>query len=163
MSVSVLFICLGNICRSPSAQGSLEKLVADAKLSKHIRVDSAGTAAFNTGKSPDSRAIEAANRCGLNIDQQIARQITDEDYQSFDYIIAMDRINLSSIQAWAPKDYHGEIELLLQYSPNATQKQIADPYYEDANRFDKVLQQLEQANQQFLKYLITRHQFEAPL
>lgn len=160
MSISVLYICLGNICRSPIAQGSMAQLLTESGLHKQISVDSAGTAAFNAGKSPDPRAIAAAQRHQLDISQQIARQIHDDDYNHSDYVIAMDRNNLSNIRAWAPQDYTGEIELLLHYTPQATIKQVSDPYYEDAARFDAVFEQIKRANQHLLDYIINKHNLE---
>jgi protein-tyrosine phosphatase len=158
MAVSVLYICLGNICRSPIAQGSLELLLRESRLTDQVHVDSAGTAAFNVGKSPDPRAIAASQRHSLDISSQVARQIDNEDYARFQYVIAMDRVNLSNVRAWAPADYDGEIELLLHYSPNVVQQQISDPYYEDESRFDAVFEQIKRANQHFLNYLTNKHQ-----
>lgn len=156
MSVSVLFVCLGNICRSPTAQGVMEALVQQAGLQSTIEVDSCGTAAFNVGKQPDVRALGAAQRAGYDISQQIARQIDDEDFQRFNYIVAMDRSNLINVQAWAPSGFQGEIKLLLDYvGPNGS-RQIADPYYEDAEKFDAVIQQITPALHGLLKYI--RHQ-----
>ena len=115
MTVNVIFVCLGNICRSPAAQGILEAMVQDAGLSDKITVDSCGTAPFNVGKSPDPRSIEASSRAGYDISQQIARQIDDADYEKNDYVIAMDRINLTNIETWAPANFQGEINLLMHY------------------------------------------------
>ncbi len=157
MTVNVLFVCLGNICRSPAAQGILEKLVAESGLSAKIRVDSCGTAAFNVGKNPDPRSVEASARHGYDISQQIARQIDDEDYQSHDYVIAMDRINLTNVRAWAPSDYQGEIELLLHYSKRGGNGQVPDPYYADAKKFDAVIETLEKAARGLLDYIIAKH------
>jgi protein-tyrosine phosphatase len=135
----------------------MEQLLQASGLSDQVHVDSAGTAAFNAGKSPDPRAIAASQRHSLDISTQIARQIDDDDYERFQYVIAMDRVNLSNVRAWAPAGYSGEIELLLHYSPNVVQQQISDPYYEDDARFDAVFEQIKRANQHFLNYLTNKH------
>ncbi len=159
MPLSVLFVCLGNICRSPAAQGILEKRILEAGLQDRIRVDSCGTAAFNLGKAPDARSQAASLRAGYDISTQIARQICDEDYQEFDYIIAMDRINLTSVKAWAPKDYSGEIELFMNYCKHGGNAQIPDPYYEEAKAFDGVISALEKAAEGLLAHIRTKHGF----
>lgn len=157
MPVSVLFVCLGNICRSPAAQGILEKRIADAGLGGKITVDSCGTAAFNVGKAPDARSQSASLRAGYDISAQIARQICDEDYERFDYIIAMDRINLTNVEAWAPKDYQGELQLFMHYCKNGGNTQIPDPYYKEADAFDGVIASLEKAADGLLAYIRHKH------
>ena len=158
MSVNVLFVCLGNICRSPAAQGIFEGLVAEAGLADAITVDSCGTAAFNIGKSPDRRSIEATARAGYDISQQIARQIEDSDYHNNDYVIAMDRSNLINVTAWAGDDFNGEINLLMHYSTQGHNAQIPDPYYDDAGKFDAVVKTIEQASRDLLAYIRKKHQ-----
>lgn len=146
----VLFVCLGNICRSPMAQGSLQQQVQVCGLSEVIEVDSCGTAAFNVGKPPDPRAIQASGRVGMDISGQVARQIDDSDYLTCQYIIAMDRNNLSNVIAWAPEDYAGEIKLLLDYAANGGQAQVADPYYQEAGAFDATLAEISHGTQAVL-------------
>ncbi len=145
MSVHVVFVCLGNICRSPSAQGVLEKLIVEAGLENSITVDSCGTAAFNVGKNPDPRAVAACQRKGYDISQQIARQINDDDYSKADYVIAMDSINLMSVKAWAPKGYQGTLSLFMRFAGGGEHAQIPDPYYQEADKFDGVISVLEKA------------------
>ncbi len=157
MSVGVLFVCLGNICRSPAAQGIFEHRIRSAGLSDQIHTDSCGTAAFNLGKSPDERSQSAALRAGYDISDQIARQICDEDYQRFNYVIAMDRINLTNVEAWAPKDFAGEINLFMNYCKNGGNAQIPDPYYKEAEAFDGVIQTLERAADGLLAHIRTKH------
>lgn len=160
MTINVLFVCLGNICRSPAAQGIFEKLVEDAGLSNHIKVDSCGTAAFNVGKNPDPRSIEASARAGYDISQQIARQIQDEDYDNNDFVIAMDRINLTNIEAWAPKDFDGEINLFMHYCKHGGNAQIPDPYYADASKFDGVIKSLEKASTGLLNHISVKYRLK---
>lgn len=158
MPLGVLFVCLGNICRSPSAQGVFEHQVAAAGLDGRIVVDSCSTAAFNVGKAPDPRAIAAAARAGYDITSQVARQISDDDFQRFRYIVAMDRQNLMHVQTWAPADYYGEIRLLMDYDmDNRGVTQIADPYYDDAGRFDSVIATIERASAGLLAHIRREH------
>lgn len=144
MPIHAVFVCLGNICRSPAAQGVFEKYVLEAGLADKVSVDSCGTAAFNLGKSPDPRSIAAAGRAGYDITQQIARQIDDHDYQHASYVVAMDRMNLTNVLACAPADYDGEIKLLMDYCGHNGNSQIPDPY-DDEHSFDRVIQQIEVA------------------
>lgn len=162
MVVKVLFVCLGNICRSPSAQGIFQKMVDDADLANQFFIDSCGTAAFNVGKPPDKRATLAAQRHGYDISGQIARQIHRDDYQQFHYIIPMDRKNMSSVQAWAPDGFDGEIELFMKYGHNRGLLQVPDPYYDDAEKFDAVIETLEKASLGLLKHIIGKHKLETP-
>lgn len=166
MTINVVFVCLGNICRSPAAQGIFESMVATAGLSDTIKVDSCGTAPFNVGKSPDPRSIAAAAKAGYDISQQIARQIDDSDYEINDYVIAMDRINLTNVEAWAPADYAGEINLFMYYKNKRGNKQgggnsqIPDPYYDDKDKFDSVIDMLEIAAGNLLAYIIEKHKLK---
>ena len=156
MTINILFICLGNICRSPAAEGIFKKLVDQSDLSHRIQVDSCGTAAFNIGKPPDPRSVAAAARAGYDISQLIARQINDDDYHNYHYLVAMDRMNLSNVKAWAPKNYQGEIALFMSYSQNNGDRQVADPYYDDS-QFDKVIKTLEVASAGLLNHLRDKH------
>jgi protein-tyrosine phosphatase len=158
MSINILFVCLGNICRSPAAEGVFSKLVDNAQLTDKIRVDSCGTAAFNIGKSPDPRSTAAAARAGYDISQQIARQINDDDYEENHYLIAMDRINLTNIKAWAPKDFKGEIALFMAYSQKSGNTQIPDPYYDDERQFDNVIKIIETSASGLLEHIRKQHQ-----
>lgn len=157
MPIHVVFVCLGNICRSPAAQGVFEQLVHAAGLDELISVDSCGTAAFNIGKSPDARSVAAALRRGYRIDHQIARQIDDADYARANYVVAMDRMNLTNVTAWAPSGYLGEIKLLMDYCGHAGNTQIPDPYYGEDSAFDQVIAQIEIASQGLLSYICEKH------
>lgn len=156
-TVNVMFVCLGNICRSPTAQGVFQKLVDAEGLTDRVIVDSCGTAAFNVGKQPDPRAQAAALQRGLDISGYIARQINDDDYNWSHYIIAMDRSNFTNVKTFAPKDYSGEISMFMKYSPNPGLGIIPDPYYEDAERFDAVFKMIEDAARGLLNHIRTRH------
>ncbi len=154
LDTSVLFVCLGNICRSPLAQGAFEQQLRRRGLADRFRTDSCGTAAFNLGKPPDPRAIAAAQSAGFDISQQRARQIQDEDYQRFTHIVAMDRNNLSNVQAWAPSTYSGVMQLLMDYVPQRQHAQVADPYYAAAGEFDHVLAEISIATGHLLEHLL---------
>lgn len=157
--IGVLFVCLGNICRSPSAQGIFQAKVDAAGLSDHFLVDSCGTAPFNVGKSPDARALQATEHFGYDIKDQIARQIDDEDYQQFQYIIPMDRKNMMSLTAWQPSDYAGEIKLFMEYHPNNRgNTQIPDPYHEAVEKFFPIIEIIEEASDGLLKHITDKHQ-----
>lgn len=157
MSIGVLFVCLGNICRSPSAQGILEKKLQESGLGDGFFVDSCGTANFNVGKSPDPRAIAASERAGYDISRQIARQIEKADYEKYRYIIAMDRTNLLNVQSWAPPNFEGEIKLMLDYCKHRGSSQIPDPYYAEADHFDGVISLLEQGVDGLVRHLKQHH------
>ncbi len=155
---AILFVCLGNICRSPSAQGICEAEISERGWQSRVVADSCGTAAFNLGKPPDERAQAAARRQGFDIAGQRARQITPQDYGRFQYIVAMDAMNLSSVRAWAPPDYAGEIALLLSYR-GQQHGQVADPYYQQEDAFDGVIRELRQGVQALLDHIGHTHQF----
>lgn len=156
--IGVLFVCLGNICRSPSAQGIFQKQVNEAGLADHFVVDSCGTAPFNIGKRPDKRALQASERYGYDISEQIARQINQNDFANFDYIISMDRKNMMSLTAWKPADFTGTIELFMRYHPNnAGNTQIPDPYHESIEHFYPIIEMIEQASAGLLAYIRQHH------
>lgn len=158
--VGVLFVCLGNICRSPSAQGIFEYHVEKAGLRDKFLIDSCGTAPFNVGKRPDPRALEATKRYGYDISQQIARQIADDDYEKFNYIVPMDRKNLMSLTAWKPQHFRGEIELFMQYHPNNMgNTQIPDPYHDSIEYFYPIIETIEQASIGLLQHIRQKHGF----
>jgi protein-tyrosine phosphatase len=120
-------------------------------------VDSCGTAAFNLGKAPDPRAIAACQNQGYDISQQRARQIEEADYRRFDYLLVMDRVNLTSVEAWAPEKFPGEIALLMQYSGPDGNSQLADPFYAEADKFDSMITSLEPAIDGLLEQLAASH------
>ncbi|PCI76342.1 MAG: phosphotyrosine protein phosphatase [SAR86 cluster bacterium] len=121
-------VCLGNICRSPTAHGVLEKLIQNKGLSKFIEVDSAGTSTYHIGAHPDSRSIAAARRRGYSLEKQVARQVRASDFQEFDYVLAMDVENLQHLERAAPPGSKAKVQLLLDYSAEATES-VPDPYF----------------------------------
>lgn len=154
--VSVLFVCMGNICRSPIAEGVFRKLVADAGLNDSIDIDSAGTHGYHIGKMADSRARAAAERRGYTLDAIRARQVAAGDFKRFDYVLAMDRDNLALLREQAPAEYHARISLFLHYA-SGRDEDVPDPYYGGAAGFDKVLDLVEDASRELLRLLSPPH------
>lgn len=142
--VKVLFVCLGNICRSPTAEGVFRKLVEEHELAHRITVDSAGTHAYHIDQPPDQRAQGAAARRGVDLSALRGREATPRDIAEFDYVLAMDRDNyyhLGGIGGAA-----GNIELFLRYSENYDEEDVPDPYYGGAKGFEQVLDMIEDAS-----------------
>ena len=141
----VLFVCTGNICRSPSAEGVFRRMIDDAGLADLIGVDSAGTHAYHVGEAPDPRAQAAARKRGYDISGHVARQVKQEDFREFDLILSMDWENLAALQQMAPKVYHHKLMLLMRYSNEFEEATVPDPYYGGPEGFVKVLDYLEDA------------------
>lgn len=147
--MKVLFVCLGNICRSPTAEGVFRQYVEQAGLSDKIIIDSAGTADWHTGKSPDPRTQVAAAQRGYDLSTLRGRQAQAEDFATFDLILAMDKSNLSNLQAIQPADGKAELALFLpRFGINPDE--VPDPYYGGEDGFELVLDMLEQASQVLL-------------
>ena len=144
--VSVLFVCLGNICRSPTSEGVFRSVAENQNLDFELFVDSAGTAGYHIGHPPDSRAIRAANRRGVDLTNLRARRITHQDYEQFDYIIGMDRWNYDDLKEMAPSDYKGRVCLFMEFASGWDNDEIPDPYYGGPNGFEQVLDMVENAS-----------------
>jgi protein-tyrosine phosphatase len=140
--VALCFVCLGNICRSPTAEGVMRHLVKEAGLEHAVKVESAGTAGYHQGEAPDRRARAAGARRGITIDGA-ARQFLRRDWERFDYVLAMDRSNLEDLEATAPASaYAGKLYLLRSFDPAAPAgASVPDPYYGGDDGFDEVLDQ----------------------
>ncbi|HEX3775927.1 MAG TPA: low molecular weight protein-tyrosine-phosphatase [Polyangiaceae bacterium] len=156
--VRVCFVCLGNICRSPTAEGVFRHLVREAELSHAFEIDSAGTAGYHAGEAPDRRARAAGTRAGIAIGGQ-ARQFQARDFSSFDYVIAMDSSNLADLEQIARSAEHArKIKLLRSFDPAAPQgAPIPDPYYGDEDGFDDVLELCRAACQHLLAQIRAEH------
>ena len=126
--LSVLFVCMGNICRSPLAEGILREVLVDAGLAAHVSIDSAGTGNWHQGDAPDPRSVETASSHGIDISAQRARQVEPADFDRFDLILAMDRSNEATLRARSPSARHGRIRLFLDYTLGKT-VDVPDPYY----------------------------------
>ncbi|MGB5405295.1 MAG: low molecular weight protein-tyrosine-phosphatase [Thiogranum sp.] len=141
--VTVLFVCMGNICRSPTAQGVFESLLEEARLGEHIDVDSAGTHAYHIGKRPDERATQAAAGRGIDLSRQRARRVEAADFARFDYVLAMDRSNLDDLLAICPQQHQDKIKLFLEFTEDLSQREVPDPYYGGNQGFERVLDLIE--------------------
>lgn len=151
--VKILFVCMGNICRSPTAEGVFSHKVAQAGLDDVIEIDSAGTIAYHVGNPPDSRATAAARLRGINLSNQRSRMVDQSDFETFDYIIAMDYDNESELHDRCPDEHKDKIQLFLNYAKNTTVKEVPDPYYGAGNGFETVLDLIENASEGFLQHL----------
>lgn len=143
----VLLVCMGNICRSPIAEGVLRKTLLDNGLSSIVNVDSAGTHNYHTGEAPDPRAVAVAGRRGYDIKALRARRVRREDFAGFDLILAMDRDNLANLLEICPPVYQPRIKLFLSYARNIEIDEVPDPYYGGAAGFEAVLAMVENAAQ----------------
>jgi protein-tyrosine phosphatase len=138
MPTRVLFVCLGNICRSPAAEGVFRHLAAEAGIEDRFVIDSAGTGAWHTGELADRRMRQAASRRGIDLTSR-ARQVTPADFDTFDHIIAMDTSNLRDLKAIAPKKHAGKLRLFRDLDPDEPGTDVPDPYYGGPDDFDEVL------------------------
>ena len=135
----ILFVCLGNICRSPTAEGVLRAIAAKEFPGLTIEVDSAGTADYHVGEPPDRRTVAAARRRGYDLAALRARQVQPDDFSRFDYVLAMDRANLEGIERLRPKGASARVSLFLEFSPDASALEVPDPYYGGVEDFERVL------------------------
>ena len=149
----ILFVCMGNICRSPSAEGVFRDMVKEHNLSQFFYIDSCGTHGYHTGQPPDSRSQHAAMRRGIDISQQTARTIEQNDFNRFDYILVMDNHNRSFLQSMADEVYLNKIHLFLEYAENCKLIEVPDPYFGGEEGFEIVLDLLQQASIGLLKHL----------
>lgn len=158
--ISVLFVCLGNICRSPTAHGVFAQRVERAGLAGAIRVDSAGTGDWHLGLPPDPRTQRAALARGYDLEHLRARQVTPADFRNFGYILAMDNTNLRNLERQRPNWYRGELDLFLRVGGYRGVLEVPDPYEGDARDFEQVLDLAEVAADGLLAAIRTRHGLE---
>jgi len=154
--IKVLMVCLGNICRSPTAEGVLRKLLQEQKLQHLIEVDSAGTSGWHDGEPPDQRSIKAAARRGYDLASQRSRKVVLQDFEHHHYILAMDSQNLRDLEQLCPPQHRAKLGLLLQYG-NTPVRSVPDPYEHAASAFDTVLDLCENACREFLQHVVQQH------
>jgi len=150
---AVLFVCLGNICRSPVAEGVFTQKIDEAGLSEHVEVDSAGTAAWHVGKAPDDRMIKAADERGYDLSSFRARQAVAADFEKFDYILAMDLENYDNLCQIRPPAAKAKLVLFLEYARGVEETEVPDPYFGGQDGFYHVIDLVEAASEGLIESL----------
>lgn len=153
---SVLFVCMGNICRSPSAHGVVRHHLQQRYADWPVRLDSAGTHGYHIGDPPDKRSISAAARRGIVLDDLRARQVEVVDFHNFDLVLAMDEQNLDVLHRLRPDNARAQVRLFLEFAPALDVREVPDPYYGGANGFEQVLDLIEQASEGLLAEIAGR-------
>ena len=155
-AMRILFVCMGNICRSPSAEGVFRSLVAARAPQLAVEIDSAGTHDYHVGEPPDDRAIAAARRRGIDLSSLRARTVQTSDFDSYDLILAMDEQNLRELRRRAPAARHDRIRLMMEFAASSPVRAVPDPYYGGPQGFEQVLDLLEEAAEGLLRELLSR-------
>lgn len=156
-SVFVLFCCMGNICRSPTAEAVFRARVEEAGLGGRIIIDSAGTHDYHIGEPADPRARQAAQQRGYDMSELRGRQVGSADFGHFDYVLAMDRANLAILQRLRPRDAQSHLGLFLEFARNHAEREVPDPYYGGASGFEHVLDMVEDAAEGLLQHIRQQH------
>ncbi len=151
--ISVLFVCMGNICRSPMAEGTFRRAVEKAELIDSFTIDSAGTTGYHIGEAPDPRAQAISKEYGVDISKQKSRQVTRDDFDDFDYILAMDNDNLSNMLRICPQELQNKISLFLSHAPHLPIDEMPDPYYGHDKGFDMCFQAAVDASDNLLELI----------
>ena len=154
MTRRVLFVCLGNICRSPTAEGVMREIAAREFPSLEIEFDSAGTADYHVGEPPDRRTVAAARRRGYELAHLRARQVQPDDFDRFDFVLAMDRANFAELSDRRPRSATARVGLFLEYAPETGFAEVPDPYYGGVEEFERVLDLCEAAARGMLASLV---------
>lgn len=157
MSVRLLFVCLGNICRSPTAEVIVRERVAGLGLDQVVELDSAGTGSWHIGKAPDTRMQSAGAERGYSMDGLRARQVAPEDFHQFDYVLAMDEANLADLEMMRPEEARAEVRLFLEFHPHDRERDVPDPYYGGEQGFAHVLDLVEDGADGLIEHLRGRH------
>lgn len=151
--VSVLFCCMGNICRSPTAEAVFRAKVEAAGLSQHIQIDSSGTHDYHIGAAPDTRTQQAASKRGYDMSKLRGRQVEVADFTKFDYVLAMDNANMAILHQLCPPSQRDRLGLFLEYASQHQEREVPDPYYGGADGFERVLDMVEDAAQGLLLHI----------
>lgn len=155
--VKVIFICMGNICRSPTAHGVFRKLVEDEGYSDSIYIESAGTHAYHVGEPPDQRAQQTARERGISLTDLRGQKVKESDYETFDYILAMDDDNYNILASQCPAEYQEKLRLFLDFAEDIQAREVPDPYYGGASGFDQVFDMVEAGSRGLLTDIINKH------
>lgn len=158
--VSVLFVCMGNICRSPTAHGVFRHLIEQQGLSKLIYIDSAGTHAYHVGEPPDRRAQATAISRGIDMSDLRARRAIENDFEYFEYVLAMDNENYSILQDMSPADHADRLKLFMDFAPQVGEREVPDPYYGGSRGFEHVFDMIEAASLGLLADIRRRYRIE---
>lgn len=151
--MKVLFVCTGNICRSPTAEGVFRHMVEEAGLGQRVAADSAGTHNYHEGDPPDARSCQAAAVRGFDLSSLRARKVIARDFHDFDLILAMDQGHFAHLAAMKPKDARAELRLYLDFHPNSRTKDVPDPYYGGPEGFARVLDMIEETSAALLNHV----------
>jgi protein-tyrosine phosphatase len=149
----ILFVCLGNICRSPMAEGVFRRVAEEEGLIDRFEIDSAGLGDWHIGQAPDHRAQKAARSRGVDISDQSARQVVDEDFERFDLLLVMDRSNYAELKARAPHEARAKIRPFLDFAPHVGTSDVPDPFFGGTEGFDHALDLIEAASRGLLASL----------
>ena len=156
--IRVLFVCMGNICRSPTAEAVFRHYVENAGMTEQIGIDSAGTHDYHIGSAPDARTLRAAKQRGYDMSDLRGRQVEAGDFHRFDYVLAMDRANLANLKRIAPENCEIQAQLFLEYARHHAEREVPDPYYGGEDGFERVLDMVEDAAEGLLQRIRERHQ-----
>lgn len=149
--INILFVCMGNICRSPSAEGFFADALNSSSCKDQVSIDSAGTHGYHVGHTPDARAAAMALNFGVDISHLRARKVSVSDFDEYDLIIAMDRDNLEDLQRIQPAGSRARLKMMMQYHPQGEPEEVPDPYYGGMDGFNYMCKLLESATQGLLK------------
>ena len=148
---NILFVCMGNICRSPSAEGFFVKALAESGYAGQVSVDSAGTHGWHVGHTPDARAVDVAEKFGVDISRLRARKVDSSDFHKYDLIVAMDRSNLDDLHRIQPQESKASLTMMMDYHPEGHPSEVPDPYYGGMDGFNYMCELLEAATAGLLK------------
>ncbi len=153
-TISVVFVCMGNICRSPTAEGVFRHVVKERNLQNVIKIDSAGTHAYHIGESPDSRSQATAKSRGVDLSAQRARKVEAIDFERFDYVIAMDRSNYENLKVLATAEQQEKLHLFMSFTTVWDNAEVPDPYYGEGDGFTTVFDMVQSASEGLLETIV---------